>query len=80
MSYETKDNSGALFPNDRRSNDAQPNSKGQALIGGVEYWVSGWTKTGKNGKWISLSFTEKEAKPDTRTHSQRKRPDDEMPF
>jgi hypothetical protein len=31
------------------------------MIGGVEYWASGWTKERANGdKWISLSFKVKE--------------------
>lgn len=60
MAYEQKDNSGSLFVNDRREKDSQPNAKGNALIDGVEYWVSAWTKTDRNGnKWQSLSFQPK---------------------
>lgn len=68
MTYETRDNSGSLFRNDDRQNDNHPNAKGKAMIDGVMYWVSAWTKTAKDGqRWQSLSFTpmEKEvnAKP-----------------
>lgn len=59
MAYETKPNSGSLFKNDRKEKETHPDYKGQALIGGVEMWVSAWIKEGKNGKFMSLSFTEK---------------------
>jgi hypothetical protein len=60
MSYTPKDNSGTLFKNDRREKETQPNAKGTALIDGVEYWVSAWTKEGKAGKFQSLSFERKQ--------------------
>jgi hypothetical protein len=60
--FEPKDNSGSLFKNDRREKDTHPHATGTALIGGVEYWVSAWTKEGKNGKFQSLAFRPKEEK------------------
>lgn len=66
MPYETRDNSGTLFRNDRATSDRHPTHKGQATIGGVEYWVSGWTKeagpTAKNpgSRFFSLAFEPKE--------------------
>jgi hypothetical protein len=57
MAFEPRDNSGALFLNDRREKETHPNAKGSAIIGGVEFWVSAWTKTDRNGaKFQSLSF------------------------
>ena len=60
MSYTPKDNSGTLFKNDKREKETHPNAKGTALIDGVEYWVSAWTKEGKAGKFQSLSFERKD--------------------
>ena len=60
--YEQKDMSGSLFKNDRREKDTHPHATGSALIDGVEYWVSAWTKEGKNGKFQSLAFRKKEEK------------------
>ena len=60
MAYETKELSGSLFKNEKKEKDSHPSLQGSALIGGVEYWVSGWTKEGKKGKWISLAFKKKE--------------------
>ncbi len=62
MAFQQKDLSGALFKNDKRTEENnQPNAKGDCLIDGVAYWVSAWTKKDKNGNpWQSLSFQRKE--------------------
>ena len=82
MGFEQKDNSGAIFKNNKKQNDNSPPLTGNALIGGVEYWVSGWTKTDKNGeKWISFAF-----KPKNPTAAQSQKAmvadldDDSIPF
>ena len=56
-------NRGALFPNDKKTNPAQPDYKGKVNINGVEYWLDGWKKTSKDGskKFLSLSATPKVA-------------------
>ena len=86
MAYEQKDNSGSLFINDRKDQDKHPDRTGNAIIGGVEYRVSGWIKDGAKGKWLSLAFTPKDA---ARTNDKaRQEParqpapdlDDEIPF
>jgi len=57
MSFEQRDNSGVLFKNERREKESQPNATGTALIGGVLYKISAWTKTSSKGeKFQSLSF------------------------
>ena len=57
MAFEQKNNSGALFKNERREKDSQPNATGTSTIDGVKYRISAWTKEGQKGKWQSLSFT-----------------------
>ena len=62
MSYEQKDNSGSIFVNDRKEKDTHPDRSGTARINGVDYWLSGWIKTDKNGKtYMSLAFKPKDA-------------------
>jgi hypothetical protein len=61
MAYEPREMSGNLFKNDKREKDTQPNARGTALIDGVLYEISAWTKETKSGdKWQSLSFKPKQ--------------------
>ena len=56
MAYEQKDNNGALFANDKKTSDTQPDYKGQIRVGEKDYWISGWRKVSKNGmKYMSLA-------------------------
>ena len=62
MSFTRKELTGSLWKNEDRTEDRHPNAKGTALIDGVEYWVSAWTKETQDGKkWQSLSFKRKES-------------------
>lgn len=64
MAYEQRELSGSIFVNDRKEKDSHPDFKGQCLIDGKPYWVSGWKKkTGEGKTWLSLSFKEKDAAP-----------------
>lgn len=60
MSFEQRDNSGALFRNDKKEKDTHPNATGTAMIDGVVYYISAWTKEGKSGRFQSLSFKRKD--------------------
>ena len=62
---EKKDNSGALFTNDKREKETHPHYQGKATIGGVDYYVSAWVKDGQKGKFQSLSFkpVQEQSKP-----------------
>ena len=83
MAWEQRDNSGSLFKNEDKTEDKHPHAKGTALIGGVEYWVSAWTKEGKNGRFQSLAFKPKEdkANSDARKRMEKAVDDDsDLPF
>lgn len=57
-----RDNSGTLGTNRRKEKDSHPSHNGQATIGGVEYWISGWVKDGRDGsRFFSLAFKPKQA-------------------
>jgi hypothetical protein len=53
----TKDNSGALFKNQRKdeSGPNAPDYTGDILVSGVRYRLAGWVKEGSRGKFLSLS-------------------------
>lgn len=73
MAYEQKELSGSLFKNEDREKETHPNLKGSALIGGVEYWISGWIKDTKKGdKWISLAFKRKDGTGGQKEEPRRK--------
>lgn len=60
--FQQRDNSGAMFTNQRKVKDTHPDFNGSVMVGGVEYFMSGWKKVSKAGKpFISLAFTVKEA-------------------
>jgi hypothetical protein len=55
-------NAGALFKNDDKSNERHPDYKGSLNVGGVDYWLSSWLKTAKDGKkYMRVAVTEKTA-------------------
>jgi len=59
-------NSGALFRNDRKVKQNQPDHRGsmetqcEHCQKNTEFWLSAWIKTGKSGKFFSLALTPKE--------------------
>lgn len=59
--YQQKDNSGALFKNDKKETDSHPDYKGSAMIDGSDYWVSGWINVSGSGtKYMKFSYSPKE--------------------
>lgn len=61
MAFEQRDMSGALFRNAKKETENHPSATGTAMIGGVLYYISSWTKTTKSGdKYQSLSFKRKD--------------------
>jgi len=75
---EKRDNSGIMFRNPKKDKPTHADYRGQCMIAGVEYWVSGWIKDGQKGKFMSFAFTPKDeanARKDNR-HDER----EEIPF
>ena len=64
MAYETKDNSGSLFKNNRKEKESHPDYNGQARIEGHDYWISAWLKEGNGKKFFSFAFKRKDGTAD----------------
>ncbi len=58
---EAVDMAGSLFKNDRKSKDTHPDLTGNAMIDGVEYYLSAWRKAGAKGDFYSLSVRPKDS-------------------
>jgi hypothetical protein len=63
-------NSGALFRNERRTNDRQPDYRGEINTAcphcgaATEFWMSSWIKEmRKGGKFMSIALTVKDTPP-----------------
>ena len=55
---EQKNNTGAIFKNDYKKTEAQPDYKGKALIDGKEKEIALWINESKNGKkYFSAAFS-----------------------
>lgn len=83
------DNNGILSKNRKKEKENHPDITGSATVNGVDYWLSGWSKTGKNGPFYSLSFKPKDQKGESSsgpsTGAARSEPaidpdDDSIPF
>jgi len=64
MAYKPKEGSGALFKSDKGDNPNRPDYRGDIMLGGVLYEVSGWIKpkpSNPQEKFMSLSGKPKQA-------------------
>jgi hypothetical protein len=64
MAYEHKDGSGSLFKNDKGDNSARPDYRGDIMLNGVLFEISGWIKPKASNpaeKFMSLSGKPKQA-------------------
>ncbi len=82
MAFEHKPNSGSLFKNDKREKETHAHARGDALIDGVEYWISAWTNTKKDGeKYQGLKFSRKdENKAPNPANNRSDDFDDDIPY
>jgi hypothetical protein len=64
MPYDNT-NRGALFKNERKEKETQPDYTGSLNVGGVDYFLDAWLKTAESGrKFMSVSVKRKEKQPE----------------
>lgn len=64
MAYTPKEGNGSLFRNDKQGNEKRPDYRGDIMLGGVLYEISGWLKpmpSDASKKYLSLAGKEKQA-------------------
>jgi hypothetical protein len=87
MTEYDKTNTFVLFVNDKKGNDKAPDRSGTLNVDGVEFYIDGWLKQGKNGAFLSGRIKAKRAAPgprglaheDNGTKAQRDA-DEDIPF
>lgn len=82
MAFERKDYTASLFKNKDRTKETDRDYRGEAKIGGQDFWLSGYVNETKSGeKYINITFKPKDAQ--ARAHGSAKTPvdlADEVPF
>jgi uncharacterized protein (DUF736 family) len=79
-----KQNKGAIFKNENKSNEKHPDYRGKINWGGTEIEVSMWVNKSKEGKsYFSVSLQEPYKKMENSSDKMRNAPlelDDDLPF
>jgi hypothetical protein len=76
MAYEQRDMSGTLFPERQKKSERGPDWTGTVMVRGETLRIAAWTKRGKRGEFLSLSFSvpKSEGYEDSRQSSGEARP------
>ncbi len=77
MSREEKDMTGILFVNDRKEKDTHPDWNGRGVVDGKPVWIKAWKKEGAKGKFLSLSFQEREEQNKSKPNNRERKPVDD---
>jgi hypothetical protein len=56
--FEQRDQSGALFKNDKKTEPKHPDYQGDCMVNGKKMRMSAWLKESAKGKFMSLAFSE----------------------
>jgi len=85
MAYETKENTGVLFPNKNKKEDKHPDYTGTVKICqdmvGKEIQIAGWINEAKSGgKYMGLVFSEFKPKSEQTTYTTTAPDNAEIPF
>jgi uncharacterized protein (DUF736 family) len=78
---DQKNNAGVLFKNQHKTNDKQPDYKGDAIINGEPKQISAWINTSVKGlKYMSLTFQEPREQTEVKTEPLPPIVNNDLPF
>jgi uncharacterized protein (DUF736 family) len=79
---EQKNNSGAIFKNDKKTADTHPDYKGKVNVNGKDMEIALWLKDSMKGtKYFSVAFSEPYVRPTiTEVPFKVDDSDDDLPF
>lgn len=79
--YQRENGQGALFKNDRKENDKQPDYTGSIMVNGKDMRLAAWVNESKSGKkYFAIKMSEfQEKKEDGKKWDDREL-NDEIPF
>jgi uncharacterized protein (DUF736 family) len=78
---ETKINTGAIFKNDKKTKDTQPDYRGKVNVDGKELEISLWLKTSKAGtSYFSAAFNPPYVKQESATPKEVNPTINDLPF
>lgn len=61
---QPRDNAGALFKNQRKQRESQPDYQGEAMVNGHAYYLSAWIRKSAQGMtFMSIAFKGKATPP-----------------
>ena len=63
MTQYDNTNRWTLFKNDNRRDEKSPEYSGTINVDGVEFWLNGWVKDGRKGRFFSGTIKRKEGNP-----------------
>ena len=78
---ETKNNTGAIFKNDKKTSESHPDYKGKVNVNGKDMEIALWLKESSKGiKYFSASFSEPYVKTDEPQIRVTELDADDLPF
>lgn len=91
MTQYDDNNTGVLFPNDRKTSDKAPDFTGSITVDGKKQQLAAWKRESKAGKkFLSIKVSEFQKKDEPKAYADRRNPDlrngsapdldDEIPF
>jgi len=78
-----RDNSGAIFKNEKKEKPEHADYNGDAVVAGVSYFINAWINeyTDKNGetrKYLGIKFKQKETRQPNLVKEKKKELEDEL--